>query len=403
MHDADDLFDGGEPFPRFDERVFHHGGHAVLHRLILDVLRACAVHDEGADAVLHLEHFVDGDAPPVAGVIALRASLRRIELYRRIELRYELAEARDLVPGKFALGLAGLAEFADEALAHGDVHRRCDEEGRHSHVEQARKRRCGVVRVERGEEQVPGERGVHGDRCGLFVADLPYHDDIGVLAEDGTQAGREGEADAVVRLDLGRAFERVFDRVFDRDDGNLRLVQRFKDRIQERRFPGTGRTVREDHAVGFRDRLFDLFEVRRSEPECLDVECLRFGEHAHDHVLAVVRRDDGHAHVHIPRLLDLHAKPAVLGSEMFVRAESGKHLDATHHLLVQLFFDGSVFEGVIEESVDAVAEPERVLRGFDMDIRRADRIRIFHKEVDQLDDGDLFHRFRKFLLDERFQ
>ena len=46
----------------------------------------------------------------------------------------------------------------------------------------------GVVRVQRREDEVAGERGLDRDLGRLGVADLADHDDVGVLAEDGAQA-----------------------------------------------------------------------------------------------------------------------------------------------------------------------------------------------------------------------
>ncbi len=48
----------------------------------------------------------------------------------------------------------------------------------------------GVVGVQRGEHQVPGERGLDRDLRGLAVADLADHDHVGVGAHDRAQAQR---------------------------------------------------------------------------------------------------------------------------------------------------------------------------------------------------------------------
>ena len=56
--------------------------------------------------------------------------------------------------------------------------------------------------VQRREDEVSGQRRLDGDAGGLDVSDLADEDDIGVLAQDRPQPGREGEARLLVRLDL---------------------------------------------------------------------------------------------------------------------------------------------------------------------------------------------------------
>ncbi len=75
-----------------------------------------------------------------------------------------------------------------------------------------------VVGVERGENEVAGERGADCDLRGLEVADFADHDDVGILAEHMAQRAGERQADLGVRLHLVRAGHLVFDRVLDRDD-----------------------------------------------------------------------------------------------------------------------------------------------------------------------------------------
>ena len=47
-----------------------------------------------------------------------------------------------------------------------------------------------VVRVQGGEHEVAGERGLHRVLRGLRVADLAHHDDVGVLAQHRAQGAR---------------------------------------------------------------------------------------------------------------------------------------------------------------------------------------------------------------------
>ena len=55
-----------------------------------------------------------------------------------------------------------------------------------------------VVGVERGEDQVTGQRRIDGDGGGFEVANFPDHHDVGRLAENGAQRGGKCEADLII-------------------------------------------------------------------------------------------------------------------------------------------------------------------------------------------------------------
>ncbi len=81
----------------------------------------------------------------------------------------------------------------------------------------------GGVGVERGQHQVTGQARLYRDLRGLQVTDLTDHDDVGVLAQDGAQAAREGHFDLGVHLCLTDAVDVILDRVLDGHDV-LRVV-----------------------------------------------------------------------------------------------------------------------------------------------------------------------------------
>ena len=171
--------------------------------------------DQRAQLVVEHHQLEDADAPVVAGVVAAVAALGPIGLDR---LRAAHAELGQLGGGRRE-GLAALgAEHADEPLReHGDQRRR-DQVRLDAHVDEARDRGRRVVRVERREHQVTGERRLDRDLRGLEVADLAHQHHVRVLAQHRAQRAGEGEADLVVDLDLADAGQLDLHRVVDRDD-----------------------------------------------------------------------------------------------------------------------------------------------------------------------------------------
>src|SRR5215468_7901512 len=99
-------------------------------------------------------------------------------------------------------GAAGPTHAAHEALGEDAV-----EHGGHqirfrAHVLQPRDGAGRIVGVQRGEDEVAGERSLDGDLRRLEVPDLTDHDDVGILAHDVAQSCREGEPDGGPHGDL---------------------------------------------------------------------------------------------------------------------------------------------------------------------------------------------------------
>ena len=101
-----------------------------------------------------------------------------------------------------ALDRAVRADAAHEALRHHAAQHAREQEALDAELGEARHRARGVARVHRREHEVAGERGLHRHLRGLGVADLADHDDVGVLAQDRAQRGREGDVDLALHLHL---------------------------------------------------------------------------------------------------------------------------------------------------------------------------------------------------------
>ena len=83
---------------------------------------------------------------------------------------------------------------ANQALRHDAIQRRNEIVRLDAHVDEAADHVGHVVGVNRGENQMAGERRVDGDLRGFLVANFADHDLVGVVTQNGTQAAGEREA-----------------------------------------------------------------------------------------------------------------------------------------------------------------------------------------------------------------
>ena len=111
-----------------------------------------------------------------------------------------------------------MTKHAHEALGQHRFERRSDEIRLDAHVHQTRQRAGRVVGVQRGENQVTGQRRLHGNLRGFGVANFADENHVRVMAQNGAQPARKGQAGFFVDLNLIDALELIFDRVFNRDD-----------------------------------------------------------------------------------------------------------------------------------------------------------------------------------------
>src|SRR4030095_6356173 len=174
------------------------------------------------------------------------------------------------------------------------------EEGRDAHVEEPGHSGGAVVGVEGGEHQVTGESGANANLRRLEVTRLTHEDDVGILAEEGAQAPREGAPDLVVDLDLIDALEVVFHGVFRGHDIDVGRVDGVDGRGGRGGLARAGGTRDENHAVGAVNGLGELVEAPRVEAQHGQVELERvLVENPHDRLLAEDRGQGGDAEVYL--------------------------------------------------------------------------------------------------------
>ena len=79
-----------------------------------------------------------------------------------------------------------------------------------------------------------------GDVCRFQVADFAHHDDIGILPQERTQGGSEGETGLFVDVDLVDSRQIDFCRIFRGGDVDFRLVENVQAGIKRNGLAGAG-------------------------------------------------------------------------------------------------------------------------------------------------------------------
>ncbi len=154
--------------------------HGVLRR---------AVVNETADRIVDDQELIDAGAPSIAGAVAGIAA--RWSKERRRCGKTHVGEQHGLARRRRRRRSTCGAKRAHQPLREHAEEARCKQIRLDTHVRQARHRAGRVVGVQRGENEMAGERRLHGDLCGFEVADLADHDDVWILAQDRTQGARK--------------------------------------------------------------------------------------------------------------------------------------------------------------------------------------------------------------------
>ena len=280
--------------------------HAVLVRLLADRAVVGVVHDQPAQRRRHQHDLVEADAAEVAGHPALEAADRRHHLLRACRPRHGAVIARQVSSSG---GSAGFLQCGHSvrtsrcAITPSSVD--CDQVRRHAEVEQPRHRGRRVVRVQRRQHEVAGQRRLHRHVGGVAVADLADHDDVRILPQQRAHAGREIDADARLHLHLVERGLDHLDRVLDRADVDLGRRELLQRRVQRRRLARAGRPGDQDDAVRLVDHLLPAVAVVGGEAQVGEVAHQHVGrEDPHHDLLAERRRHRRDAQ------LDLLARPA---------------------------------------------------------------------------------------------
>ncbi len=227
-----------------------------------------------------------------------------------------------------------------------------------------------------------GEGRLHRDPRCLRVAHLADEDDVGILPEDGAQAGGEGEARAGVHLTLRHSIELDLDGIFERDDVDVARVDQLKQGVQGRRLAGARRPARHDETLRSADDV-----AQRRLPDGLDSQAferrqLLSGQDAKHELLALRSGERRRAQVDPLAPLEVDRDLPVLGQAALRDVHLREHLHARDDVRRDGERDGL---HVDEGPVDAQAHLHHVVLRLEMNVTRPLRDRESHELVDQND------------------
>ena len=192
---------------------------------------------------------------------------------------------------------------AQQSLREHTIERRHKVVWLDAHVEETADDVDHVVRVNRREYQVAGERRVDRNLSGFIVSNLADHDLVRVVAQDASQTSRKREPLLLVHLDLRHASQLILDRVFDRDDLVLVVPNLVQRSVERSRFSRTRRAGHEHHAVRLENEPAESGEQVRIEPDNFKLQVLEafvdllLVENSDDRVFPVNRRHDRHTKI----------------------------------------------------------------------------------------------------------
>ncbi len=182
---------------------------------------ARALGDHAPQAAVDGEDLKHRAAAARAGVIALLAARAAVKWHVRVRGQVQQLQLVCLrAVGRFAVR----ADAPHQPLGDDAAQGVCDEIRLHADVQQPVDGRHGVVRMERGQNEVACDGGADGDGARLAVADLAHGDDVRVLPQNGAQAGGKRHARFFVDLALVHTRDVILHRVLQRH--NVRLLRR---------------------------------------------------------------------------------------------------------------------------------------------------------------------------------
>src|SRR6185437_2937927 len=324
-----------------------------------------------ADGIGEVQQLMDHRPPPVAGAAALDAA----GPFTKIEVA-PFGGVEPAGPQRLIVIMnrvhAIFADCAHEPLGKNAVQRGNEVINLYAHVEEAPQHVDNVVGVDGGEDQMPGKGGVDRDLRGFLVTDFAHQDLVRIVTQNRAEAAREGQPLFLIYGNLRDAANLVLNRVLNGDDLVLIALDLIQRGVERGRLAGSGWTCHQHHPVRLADvapkalqvTFVEADYVQRQLPELLAHRFLV--EHAQHSVFAMHGGHDGNSKVDQPPLV-AHAKTSVLGKPPLGDIQLAHNFDSGEDGQMMLARNGS--HGRLQHAVNAVLHMERIVIGFDVDVR----------------------------------
>ena len=252
-----------------------------------------------------------------------------------------------------------------------------------AHVDQTGDRAGRVVRVQGGENKMPGERRLNGDLRCLEIAGFADHDAVRVLAQKRAQDARKGQADGFVHRHLHDAFQIVFDRLFRGQEFGIDRVDLAQAGIKRRRFSGAGRAGDNEDAVRPLDHFEDVIVDVIGHAERFEIEIDGGAiEHAQDDAFAKLRRQSRDAQID-GAAGDVFLDAAVLRQAALGDVHVRHHFHARDNRQREMARRRRHF---VKRAVDAITNFEFVFERLEMNVARAVLDRLVQDQIDKAND-----------------
>ncbi len=318
----------------------------------------------------------------------LQPTARKIVAPRNASTRSRSAVGARSRVVRFAL----LAEHAHEPLGDHRLERRRDEIRLDAHVHEPRERAGRVVRVQRGENHVAGERCLHGDLRRFLVANFADEHDVRIVTQNRAQPAREGQPGLFGHLNLVDPLELIFDRVLDRDDLADRVVDLVQRGVERRRLAAAGRAGDEHDAVRHLEHAVEELALARGHAE---------PARARARPASCRSRRITTASPCSIGMIETRMSTSLAFTRILMRPSCGTRFSAMLRLLRDLdarndrrleALDLRGHRHFLQQAVDAVADAQLVLERLDVNVRRAQRNRVAEHLVDEADDRRVLRR-----------